>query len=720
MPPAPDPTLTPFFNPRGIVVVGASTNPAKLGFGIAQNLVKCGYGGAVHFANPKGGRLFERPIYAEIATVPDPVDLAVILVPPAAVPPTLQACARRGIRAAIVASGGFRETGPEGAALEEACLAIAQEHEMRLLGPNCIGLMDTHLPLDTTFLPPPAPPAGDIAFISHSGAICAAIVDWSRGQGFGFSRLVSLGNQADVTETDVLSAVAADPHTRVIALYLESVSDGRRFVEIARQITPHKPIVALKVGRTQAGKQAAVSHTGALAGREAAFDAALRRAGILRAQTAEEMFDWAQALAASANLGFGNAHWGVRIGVLTNAGGPGVMAADALEMNGLRLAALSEETREGLRALLAPAASVVNPVDMLASASPDQYAGGLRLLLEDGGVDAVLVILPPPPMYAAGAVARALIPLIQTSEKLVVVSLMGHGLVQEALAFLRAAGVPTYAFPEKAVGALGAVNRQQLAVNRERLTTVNSKQSTVSGQRSMGSGLRAAESISSALSASSAVQTPWIPQALLFSILRAYGIDVPDFKVVTSAAEAAAAAEEIGFPVALKIAAGEMTHKSDFGGVRLDVQDEEEAAAVFEALARLTEEPRILVQQMIPRGQELIAGVTRDAQFGPLLMVGSGGVEVEGLGDVAFALAPLSEGEARHLLAETWAGRKLAGYRDIPPADVQTAVDVIVRLGQIAVDFPQLAEIEINPLIVLEQGAIAVDARARRAAGSEQ
>ena len=703
--PQTDSSLIPFFEPRGVVVLGASANPAKLGYGIAQNLVKGGYPGAIHFVNPKRGRLFGRPIYTDISDVPDPVDLAVILVPPGAVPDTLEACGARGIQAAVIASGGFRETGPQGAELEEACLAIARRHKMRLMGPNCIGLLDTHLPLDTTFLPPPAPPAGDIAFISHSGAICAAIVDWSRGQGFGFSHLVSLGNQADVTETDVLAPVAADPHTCVITLYLESVCDGRRFVETARQITPHKPILVLKVGRTAAGKKAAASHTGALAGQEAAFDAALHRAGIQRAQTAEQLFDWARALAwcpvPIADFGLRIADF--KVAVLTNAGGPGVMAADAIEANGLLLAALGAETQDSLRELLAPAASVNNPVDMLASASPEQYAESLRLLLADESVDAVMVILPPPPMYAAGAVARQIIPLIQTAEKPVVLSLMGHGLVQEALAFFRAVNIPTYTFPEAAASALAAVGRQR---------------SVVSSQEIPHSALRIPHSAKTAVSNQlSAIPNSqfWLPQDTLFNILSAYGIQTPASTTVISAAEAITAAQKIGYPVALKIAAPDITHKSDIGGVRLNLHDADEVTAAFNDLAKIAADgPQILVQQMISGCQEVIVGVTQDPQFGPLLMFGSGGVEVEGLGDVAFALAPLSENEARRLLRETWAGKKLKGYRNIPPADETAVIDTIIRLGELAADFPQLAEIEINPLIVQEQGAIAVDGRARQ------
>ncbi len=292
-----DSSLIPFFSPQGIAVIGASQNPIKLGYGLSRNLVQSNFQGAIHFVNPKGGSLFDRPIHHNISEAPDPIDLALVLIPAPSVPQALRECGQRGVPAVIIASGGFRETGEAGAALEAECSQIAKEYQMRILGPNCIGLLDTHLPLDATFLPPPGPLPGDVAFISHSGAICATVIDWARGQGFGLSRLVSLGNQVDVNETDVLAPVAADRFTRVLTLYLEGVSDGRRFVEEAGHLARQKPIIALKVGRFASGQRAVASHTGAMAGQESAFNAAFRRAGVVRADTSEEMFDWARALA---------------------------------------------------------------------------------------------------------------------------------------------------------------------------------------------------------------------------------------------------------------------------------------------------------------------------------------------------------------------------------------------------------------------------------------
>ena len=693
-------TLNPFFHPQGIVIIGVSQNPAKLGYGIAQNLVQSGYQGAIHFVNPKGGELFERTIYCTIEDVPDPVDLAVLLIPAQLVPATLTACGQRGIRAAIIASGGFREVGAAGAALEAECLRVAHKYDMRLMGPNCIGLIDTHLPLDTTFLPPPGPPTGDIAFISHSGAICAAIIDWARGQGFGFSRIVSLGNQVDVTETDVLPPVAADAHTRVLTLYLEGVGNGRAFIHAAQQVTPHKPVVALKAGRSAAGQRAAASHTGALAGQENAYDAAFRRAGVLRASDANEMFNWARALA-----------WqplpqGPNVAVLTNAGGPGVLAADALEAQGLKLAALTPASVAALQAQLSAAASVQNPVDMLATASPEQYAVSLDILLADPNVDAVMVVVPAPPMFTAGGVARAIIPGIQTADKPVVIALMGSTLIQEATAYFRAAHIPEYRFPAAAASALGVLWRRAAFLGQETAVPI-----------------LPAQVDKSKLEALLAAQPPgFLPQSVLQELLAAYGIPALAMILASSPAQAVLAADALGYPAALKIASPDIPHKSDVGGVLLNVEDGAAVSAGFTTLVERAKKARpaaqilgVEVQQMALEGQEVVVGVVQDPQFGPLVMFGSGGVEVEGLGDVAFALAPLTPTDAQYLLDKTWAGRKLRGFRHIERVDETAVADVLIRIAQLAADFPQIAEIEINPLRACADGAIALDVRARLA-----
>ena len=684
-----DTGLTAFFNPNGVVVVGASTSPEKLGYGVARNLVASGYPGAIHLVGQKTGEIFGRAIYADLQNVPDPADLAILIVPAAAMPEALRACGRRGVRAAILVSAGFRETGVDGASLERTCLEIARAQGIRLLGPNCIGTIDTHLPIDTTFLQPPMPNAGGIGFISHSGAFCAAIIDWSRQQSFGFSQIVSLGNQADVTETEILPAVANDEHTRVIALYMEGVSDGPSFVRAALAVVRNKPIVALKVGRFDAAQKAAASHTGALAGSDSAFDAAFKKAGIFRADTAEQMFDWARALEVCPLPS------GRRSAVLTDAGGPGVIATDALERHDLRLAELSPSTRHKLASQLPSAANLHNPVDMLASASPDQYAACLRILLDDPGVDSVLLILPPPPMYSAESVADAVIPVIRSSPKPTVIALLGSRGTSAAFERFARAQIATYPFPERAAEALSILARRA-----EFMRTVPSLTSQPN---------RPFPRPETALDAP--------PE----SLLAAYGITTLLQQVARSADEAASLAADLGFPVVMKIASPDISHKSDLGGVVLNVKSAADARTTYtqvtRAVAAAAPSARIsgiTVQKQIPEGQEVILGVVRDPTFGPLVMFGSGGVETEGLRDVAFALAPLSASEAEVLLQQTWAGRRLDGFRSLPPADKSAVVSALVCLSWLAWDQPDLQDIEINPLRVLTRGAVAVDVRARR------
>ncbi len=660
-----------------------------------------GYPGVIHFVNVKGGTLLGKPVYRSILEVPNPVELAAMLIPADQVAPTLKACGQRGVRAVIVGAGGFRETGPEGAALEEEIIKIAKSYNIRLLGPNCIGLLDTHLPMDATFLPPPGPTIGDVAFVSHSGAICAAVIDWARGQGFGLSRLVSLGNQADVNETDMLVPVASDPHTNVVTLYLESISDGRRFVEQARQVTMEKPLIALKVGRFESGQRAAASHTGALAGEEHAFDAAFTRAGVLRAETSEEMFDWARALA-----------WcppakGKNVAVITNAGGPGVTAADTLEAEGLRLAEFNEETRNALKEVLPPAASIGNPVDLLASATPTQFSESLKITLEDPGVDSAMVIFPPPPMFTAGAVAKAIIPIIHSSEKPVVVAVMGERLIQEAVEHLRAVHIPEYRFPERAAAALAVLSRRgDLMQSSQETPRIFTDVQPEVVQRVIEDSKNG----------------EFMPTDKAHDVLEAYGIPVIRMHLAENPKQAAELAEKIGFPVALKVASADISHKSDIGGVMLNLSDadtvQQGCQMILEQARKAQPEARIdgvHVQRMVHSGQEVIAGAIQDPQFGGLVMFGSGGVEVEGLKDVAFSLAPLTPTEAGQMLASTWAGRKLAGFRNHPPADKDSVLEILFRLAQLVADHPRLAEVEINPLRVLEEdeGVMAIDVRVR-------
>lgn len=710
-----DSSLLPFFKPQGVVVIGASTSPEKLGYGVARNLVHSGYQGAIHFVSQKSGELFGHKLYTNLNDVPDPVDLAILIVPPQSTPKTIEECGKRGINSAILVSSGFREAGAEGAALEQECLNVARTHGVRLLGPNCIGTLDTHLPLDTTFLQPPMPTKGGIGFISHSGAFCAAIIDWARTQGFGFSQLVSLGNQADVNETDMLPILAADEHTHVIVLYMESVSDGKRFVEVAREVTRHKPVIALKVGRFESGQRAAASHTGALAASDIAFDAAFDKAGILRADSTEQMFDWARALESSALSGaaYVAAQSKGRVAILTNAGGPGVIAADALETNGLSLARLSDATLQALPTILPPAASVNNPVDMLASASPEQYATCLKLLLEDDNVDAVMVILPPPPMFKAEDVAEKIIQTLESSSllltdidlsekpeasfgtpksKTVVIALMGSTNIEQASKIFQRANIPTYPFPERAASALSALAKRAEFPDHRPQTIDHT-----------------VRRLSSAIYASSD------------ELLNSYEIPTAPIKLARDEQEAIVIAKELGYPVVMKIASPDILHKSDIGGVILNIQDEQALSSAYTLMMNRVKESKpearvggVHLQRQIPQGQEIIVGMVRDPKFGALMMFGSGGVEVEGLKDVTFALAPLNQVEAEKMIRKTWAGRKLKGFRNIPAADEESVIDVLIKLSWLAFENESIEEIEINPLRVLSKGAVAVDVRMTR------
>lgn len=690
-----------FFSPRGVAIVGASQNPTKLGYGVARNLVVSDYQGEVYFVNPRMGRLFDRQIHPNLASVPDPVDLAMIVIPARSVPGVLEECGERGIPFVIIAAGGFKETGQEGEELELRCLEIARSHGIRVLGPNCIGFLDTHLPIDTTFLPLPGPTPGDIAFISHSGAICEAVIDWARGQGFGLSRLVSLGNQMDLTETDLLIPTADDENTRVITLYMEGVGDGRAFIEQARKVSTKKPVIAIKVGRSEHGRDAVASHTGALAGQDVAFDAAFNRAGVIRAETSEELFDWARALA-----------WcplprGRRRAILTNAGGPGAIAADAFDAQGLIHAELASHTQERLRGILPSAASIRNPVDMLASAGPLEYANSLRALLADEGVDGVMIILPPPPMTTAAEIAGAIIPVVRSTSKPVVIVLMGEELIYHAAKLFRQAHVPDYRFPERAASVL-----RVLVKRAEQLATPLPAPEKIGGIDP--------QKVSAYLKDHEPGENGFISASIAAQILKSYAILTPEEMLATSPEEAAQVAGNIGYPVVLKVLSADLPHKSDVGGVVVGLDD---AEAVSQAYIKMMQDLQthtpeadiqgVLVQKMVPVGHEVIIGAVRDPQFGPLVMFGSGGTEVEGIRDVAFALAPLDRVEAQGLLEKTWAGQRLSGFRNLKPADKEAVLDSLLRLGQLVMDFPQIAEVEINPLRVFPEGegAVAVDVR---------
>lgn len=687
----PDP-LRDFFAPRGILVIGVSRDSTRLGYGLARNVVRTSRV-PVHLVHPEGGEWEGRKLYQDVRDVPLPVDLALILLPATKVAGALRECARAGVRAAIVESGGFRESGAEGGRLEEELKAVARECGVRMIGPNCIGVIDTHLPLDTTFLPARDDRSGTIAFVSHSGATCSAMLDLALVEGWGFSRVISLGNQADVSEAEALLCLAHDPHTQAIALYLEGIQDGARFLSAARTVARLKPIVALKVGQSAEGQRAAHSHTGALATSERVVEAAFASCGILRAHTLEETFALALGLAQLKPCA------GPRVAILTNAGGPGVMAADLLVEHGLELADLSASTRGKLTERLPPAAALGNPVDMLASAGADEHAECARVLLEDSGVDALIVTIVPPPMHDVVAVAAALAPVMHAAAKPVAVCIMGGSSAAKARERLREEGVMECTYPSRAVLAVSAAWR--------RSSIHTSGREILAARVGLAGGLLQAK-----LARPLAMARE--PGAG-FDLAQAIGLHCPTWQFAADEAQAVTAAKAVGYPVALKAVSQKLVHKSEAGGVALGLVSENEVReahrrmrVAVEAFAGNDAWQGALVQAMAPRGQEVIVGAVRDPQFGPLIAFGTGGKEVEGLGDVSFALAPLSTQAAEALLARTWAGRRLSGA---PAAQRDAVLHALTAVEQLMLAHPELGEFEVNPLIVTPGEAWAVDVR---------
>lgn len=679
-----DPLHT-FFHPRGVAVVGASANPAKLSYGVLYNLVTHGYPGPIYPVNPKGGEMLGLRVYPSLAEVPDPVDLAVIVLPAPQVARALEDGGKRGIRYAVLIASGFGELGAEGKEQEEQLRRVARRYGIRFIGPNCVGVLDTYTPIDTTFSRT-MPGQGSIGLISHSGAVCGGTMDWANTVGVGFSRMISLGNQADIDIADALDSLAADPHTRVVAAYVEGLPDGRRFVEAARRLTAQKPLVVLKAGRTPSGTRAVSSHTGALAGADQAFLAACHRAGAIPVDSLEEMVDAAIALA------YRRPPSGPRMVILTNAGGPAALGADHLDRRGLRLADLSPETQARLREVCPPGTMTGNPVDMLGGPQADHYTAALRVLLDAPEVDGVLALFVPQaitPVYdVAVAVGRA----AEATQKPVACCISGGGGIRAAARALHAHSVPHYLTPERAAFGLGAL--WQYARIQE---TVPPEPEPVSGMDR--------ERITGILAGQSGVLNPQAGA----EIADAAGLTVPPSGLAASVDEAAALAEEMGYPVVLKRVAPTVVHKSDVGGVVVGLKNTDEVRAAFARVVQAGE--RALVQRMAPAGVEVVIGAYRDPQFGPLVMFGLGGLYVEVLRDVAFRLAPLSRAEAEEMVAGTAAGQLLTGVRGRPPQDVDAVVDAICRIGWLMADFPSIAEVDLNPLIVGEKGAWAVDVR---------
>ena len=703
--------LEAIFRPSSVAVIGASNRVGTVGHDLFRNILLSGYCGTLYPVNPKATSIAGVHAYTSVGAIPDEIDLALIMVPAAAVPSVLEECGKKGARGAVIVTAGFKEVGPEGAALEHRAAEVAREHKIALVGPNCLGVINTDadILLNASFARC-MPEHGSIAFLSQSGALCAGILDYARGRNIGFSKFISVGNKADVTEIDLLRYLATDDSTDVILMYLETLVNGRALIELAREITGElahrKPILAIKSGRTTQGAAAARSHTGALAGSDAVYDAIFAQAGILRVDTVEELFDFA--------VGFSRQPLpkGNRFAIVTNAGGPGVMATDAAIRHGLELAKLRPETLESLKAKLPPTANFSNPVDVIGDATRDRYTAALEAVLGDPNVDGLVVLLTPQSMTDIEAIARTIGEIAPSSKKPVLASFLGHVDVSAGVRILGQYGVPNYEFPENASRTLAAMCRytewlvrprtqeRHFEVDREAVKTIFAK--------ARGEG------------------RTFLPEAEALAVLKAYNFPLLQHGLAKNEDEAVEWLQQIGGPVAMKIASPDVVHKVDVGGVLLNISTPEEARAGYNKITNGVKQKlpgaRLLgveIQAMADKGVEVILGISKDPSFGHIMMFGLGGTYVEVLKDVSFRLVPIRELGAYNMIHSIRAAKVFESFRGQPPADVDAIAECLERLSQLAADFPEITELDINPLIVHAQGKGARVADVRIALGAD-
>lgn len=690
-----------FFSPGTVAIVGASHKEGKVGHSLIKNLIDHGFKGEIYAVNPKTTEILGKKCYPDISSLPENIDLAVIAIPAKVVPSTIEECGRKGISAAIIISAGFKEVGEEGRELEKQLFNSAMSSGVRILGPNCLGMINTQSNLDVTFAAQ-YPDRGDISVISQSGALCTAILDWAVRNHIGFSKLISIGNKVDLDEENLIEALSKDDSTKVIVGYLEDISHGPHFMRTAERVTKRKPIILIKAGTTEAGTKAASSHTGSIAGAHMAYQCAFRRSGILQASSLEGLFDYAQVFSYQPLIK------GRRIAVITNAGGPGIMAADAVENMGLEFAKTSEATQKKLRSFLPAAANVANPIDILGDAPAEIYGKTLKIILEEEGVDGVVVLLTPQAMVDTEEAARQIVKVSENYDKPITTSFIGAAHVSKGITILQKNRIPHYPIPERAVEALYILSEYDKWLNRPKRVIRRFAVNTTKVDRVLGLCKKRGQLD--------------IGEQESKAILSAYGFTTPRHQTAITADEAVAAASTIGYPVVMKIVSPDIIHKSDIGGVKVNLSGPAQIRDAYELMMmRIREkEPNahlqgVLVQQMITEGREIIVGMTRDPQFGPMLMFGLGGVYVEVLRDVSFQLAPISANEALEMLVGTKTYKLLQGVRGEKSVDMQLVAECIQRISQLSTDFPQIVEMDINPLKISAETAqaVAVDARIR-------
>lgn len=693
-------SLDCILRPRSVAVIGASRTPNTIGHEIVSNLVGYGFTGNVFPVNPKADSIHSLKTYPTIAAVPDPVDMAVITVPKQYVLGVAAECGQAGVKGLTVISAGFREVGGEGVERERQLVEIVRRHGMRMVGPNCMGVLnaDPATSMNATFAPS-MPPFGRAAFVSQSGAMGLSVLDYAKEYGIGINQFVSMGNKPDVSGNDLLLHWEQDPTVGLVLMYVENFGNPRKFLEIARRMTRTKPIIVVKSGRSKVGARAASSHTGALAASDALVDAMMNQAGVIRAETVEELFDLAMAFSGE------RMPRSRRTAVVTNSGGPGILAADALERHAVELPELGSETVERLKPLFPEEASLRNPLDMIASATPPGYRAALAALLDDPGVDSAMAIFVPPLGIKQADVAEAIASVAEAHpEKPVLAVLMGREGLPQGKAELHEVGVPAYIFPESAARALGALCRHREWIERP-----------IPPAEELAVDRAAAKRLVSEARAAGASR---LGEVESLALLQAYGIRTAGAGLARTADEAEKLASGAIGAVAMKIVSPEIVHKTDVGGVRVGVEGAAEVRTAFEEIVASARKAvpgatihGVLVQEMVKGGRETIAGMTRDPSFGPLVMFGLGGIFVEVLRDVVFRVAPIGRRDAADMIAGLRGSRLLDTVRGAPPADRRAIEDVLLRLSLLAMDFPEISELDINPLLAFPDGAIAVDGR---------
>jgi acetate---CoA ligase (ADP-forming) len=706
-------SLDAIFAPNAIALIGASTTPGKVGYDIFANILTGGYKGTLYPVNPAAKSVLSMKAYPTIGEIPDAVDLSIIVLPAGATLKAVEESVEKGVKGIVIVSAGFREVGRKGLEVENRIVSICRETGIRVVGPNCLGVINPlpKVSMNASFsarMPSP----GNISFISQSGALCAAVLDFAADRGFGFSKFISIGNKADVDEIDLLQYLHDDADTAVIMIYIEELRKGEEFISMARQVTSGKrptPVLVVKSGRTSAGALAAASHTGALAGTEAVYDAIFKQSGIIRAESVNELFDFANAFAYKQESPLGKMRrklpTGKRVAIVTNAGGPGILATDMTVSADLELARFSEETIKNLARDLPSTANIRNPVDIIGDASQARYESALWTVIKDEGVDGALVILTPQSMTNALGTAEAIVRVARGTHKPIICCFMGVIDVSPGVKYLQKHGYPVYQFPENAAKAMGALYRYTGWLNR-----IDLPESPVAHDRA-----RASSIISDCLASGKT----HLGEIEGNEILKCYGFDVLPTRLAVSEDEAASIAVEFGFPAVMKIVSAQILHKTDAGGVVLGLKSGQEARQAFREIAKRAKSfnpdaviDGVLVEKMAPSGEEVILGLNR-YDIGPLLMFGLGGIFVEVFKDVAFRLAPVGRTEADRMIREIRGFKLLSGFRGRPTADLEALERAIVSLSDLAVNHPEISEMDINPLLVHGEGkgATVVDCR---------